>query len=86
MSKMVRSEKGKQPGPSSNPFISQNASHRFLVIHNTHVISGRIVVLADFEHLNLASVLNTSSPEYLVTIKKLVYPELMRYFYANLTF
>ena len=53
MSKRARSEKGKQPEPSSNSFVSQNASHRFLVIHNKHVISGRTIVLTDFEHLNL---------------------------------
>jgi len=44
------------------------------------------MVLADFEHLNLASILNTSSLEHLVTIKEPVYPELVHYFYSNLTF
>ena len=43
-------------------------------------------MLADFEHLNLATVLNTSSLEYLVTIKELVYPERVHYFYSNMTF
>ena len=43
-------------------------------------------MLADFEHLNLANILNTSSLEYLVTIKEPVYPELVDYFYSNLTF
>jgi len=43
-------------------------------------------MLTDFEHLNLASILNTASHEYLVTIKEPVYPELMHYFYSNLTF
>ena len=86
MSKRARSEKGKTLESSSNPFISQNALHRFSVIHNKHVISGRTVVLADFEHLNLASILNTSSLEYLITIKEPVYPELVHYFYSNLTF
>ena len=47
MSKKLRSEKGKQHKSSSNPFVSQNASHKFSVIHNKHVISGRTVVLAD---------------------------------------
>ena len=51
-----------------------------------HVISGRTVVLADFEHLNLANILNTSSLEYLVSIKESVYLELVHYFYSNLTF
>jgi len=51
-----------------------------------HVISSRTVVLANFEYLNLESILNTSSFEYLVTIKEPVYPELAHYFYSNLTF
>ena len=50
------------------------------MIHNKYVISGRTVVLADFEHLNLASILNTSSLEYLITVKEPVYPDLMHYF------
>ena len=70
MSKRLRSEKGEQPESSSNPFVSQNVSYRFSVLHNKYVISGRTVVLADFEHLNLANILNTSSLEYLVTIKE----------------
>jgi len=86
MSKRSRSEKSKTPESSSNPFISQNASHRFSVIHNKHVISGRTVVLADFEHLNLTTILSTSSLKYLVSIKEPVYPELVHYFYSNLTF
>jgi len=56
------------------------------VICNKHVISGRFVVLVDFEHLNLAPILRTSSLEYFVTIKEQVYPELVQYFYSNLTF
>ena len=56
------------------------------MIHNKHVISGRTVVLIDFKHLNLANILNTSSLEYLVTIKEHVYPELVHYFYSNMTF
>jgi len=86
MFKRPRSEKGKQPELSSNPFVSQNASHRFSVIHNKHVISGRTVVLPDFEHLNLANILNMSSLEHLVTIKEPVYSEFVHYFYSNLTF
>jgi len=86
MSKRLKSEKGKQPVSSSNPFISQNASHKFSVLHNKHVISGRTIVLADFEHLNPANILNTSSLKYLVTIKEPVYPKLVHYFYSNLTF
>ena len=50
------------------------------------MIFGRTVVLADFEHLNLANILNTSSLEYLAIIKEHVHPELVHYFYSNLTF
>jgi len=44
------------------------------------------VVLADFEHINLAAILSTSSLEHFVTIKKPVYPELVHYFYSNQSF
>ena len=43
-------------------------------------------MLADFEHLNLAAILSTSSLEHLVTIKEPVYLELVYYFYYNLSF
>ena len=86
MSKRSRSEKGKTPEFSSNPFISQSASHRFSIIHNKHVLSGRTVVLVDFEHLKQAAILSTSSLEHFVTIKELVYLELVHYFYSNLSF
>ena len=64
----------------------QRQINRFSVIHNKHVISGRTVVLSDFEHLNLAAILSTSSLEHLVKIKKPLYPELVHYFYSNLSF
>ena len=86
MSKRSKSEKGKTPKSSSNPFISQNASHRYSFIHNKPVISGRTVVFADFEHLILATILSTSSLEHFVTIKEPVYPELVHFFYSNLSF
>ena len=44
------------------------------------------MVLSDFEHLNLASILRTSSLENFVTIKEHVYLALVQYFYSNLTF
>ena len=56
------------------------------MIQNKHAISSRNIVLADFEHLDLANILNTSSLEYLVSIKEPVYPALVHYFYSNLTF
>ena len=43
-------------------------------------------MLSDFEHLNLANILSTSSLENFVTIKEPVYPELVHYFYSNLSF
>ena len=44
------------------------------------------MVLSDFDHLNLANILSTSSLENCVTIKEPVYPELVYYFYSNLSF
>ena len=44
------------------------------------------MVLADFEHLNLAVILSTSSLEHFVTIKEPVFPKLVHYFYSNLPF
>ena len=88
-SKRQRSEKSKQSESSSrhkNVFVSDNAMFKHSVICNKHVISGRFVVLVDFEHLNLAPILRTSSLEYFVTIKEQVYPELVQYFYSYLTF
>ena len=43
-------------------------------------------MLSDFEHLNLANILSTSSLEHFVTLKEPVYPELVHYFYSNLSF
>ena len=43
-------------------------------------------MLSDFEHLNLTSILASSSLEDFVTIKEPVYPTLVQYFYSNLTF
>ena len=58
----------------------------YAVIGTKNVNSGRSVVLNDFEHLNLASILKSSSLEYFFTIKEPVYPSLVQYFYSNLTF
>ena len=44
------------------------------------------MVLSDFEHLNLANILGSSSLEDFVIIKEPVYLELVRYFYSNLSF
>ena len=86
MSKRTRSEKGKTPQSSSSPFVSQNASYRHVIISTKNVNSGRTVVLSDFEHLNLASILAISSLKSFVTIKEPIYLALVQYFYSNLTF
>ena len=44
------------------------------------------MVLSDFEHLNLTNILGTSSLEHFVSVKEPVYPELVHYFYSNLSF
>jgi len=44
------------------------------------------MVLSDFEYLNLTNILGSSSLENFVTIKEPVYPELVHYFYSNLSF
>ena len=69
-----------------NVFVSQNASHKYTIIHHKHVILGRTVVLAYFDHLNWTQILRTSSLKYPVTIKEPVYLELVPYFYSNLSF
>ena len=56
------------------------------MIYNKHDISGRSVVLANFEHLNLPPILITNSLDYFVTIKEQVYSELVQNFYSNLAF
>ena len=66
MSKCPRTEKAKQPESSMNLFVSQNAQQKFSIIHHKNLISGRTIILADFEHLNLGQILSTSSLEYLL--------------------
>ena len=87
--KRQKIEKSKQIESSSrskNEFVSSNALYKHSIICNKHVISGRCVALADFDHLNLTSILKTSSLDYFVTIKEQVYPELVQYFFSNLLF
>ena len=70
-SRTEKFDKFKQPESSSRPknmFISENAMFKHSVICK-HVISGHSIVLADFEHLNLAPILGTSSLEYFITVK-----------------
>jgi len=42
--------------------------------------------LSNFDHLDLTIILKTSSLDHFVTIKEQVYPELVQYFYSNLSF
>ena len=67
-------------------FVLDNAMFKHSVICNKHVISGHSIVLAYFEHLNLALILRISSLDYFVTVKEQVYPEIVQYFYSSLAF
>ena len=88
-SKRPRIEKSKQPESSSrtkNVFVSENAMYKHSIICDKHVISGRCVVLTDFDHLDLTPILKTSSLDYFMTTKEQDYPDLIQYFYSNLFF
>ena len=80
MSKRPRSEKGKNSNHLQTPLFLRMHLNRFSVIHDKHVISGRTIVLVDFEYLNLANILYASSLEHLVTMKESVYLELVHFF------
>jgi len=87
--KRPRVENSKQPKFSSrtkNAFVSENAMYKHSIICNKNIIFGRCVVLADFDHLDLTPILKTSSLDHFVTTKKQVYPDLVQYFYSNLSF
>jgi len=88
-SKRSRVEKSKQSESSSrtkNIFVSENAMYKHSIIYNKIVISGRCVVLADFDHLDLTPFLKTNSLDHFLTIKEQVYPDLVQYFYCKLSF
>ena len=87
-SRTEKSDKLKQPESFryNSLFVSKNAKFKHSVICKKNVISGRSVVLADFEHLNLANILRSNSLEYFVTIREQVYPVLVQVFYSNLAF
>ena len=88
-SKRPRIENFRQPESSSrtkSAFVSENAMYKHFIICNKNVISDRCVVLADFDHLDLTPILKTSSLNHFVTIKVQVYPDLVQYFYSNLSF
>ena len=78
--KCQKIDKSKHLESSSRPknvFVLENALYKHSVIYNKHVISGRYVVLTDFEHLNLGPILRTSSLKYFITIKEQVHPKLV---------
>ena len=57
--------------------VSENAMYKHYIICNKNIISGRCVVLADFDQLDLTPILKTNSLDHFVTIKEQVYPNLV---------
>jgi len=94
MSKRSRTEKGKSTQPkalthSTQPkplFVSPQAENRYILLSEKTIISGRCVIINDFEHLNLAHILRNNSLENFLTVREPVYTSLIPYFYTNLTF
>ena len=93
MSKRSRSEKGKSIVPSSSttptpkrPFVNDLAENRFIQLSKKSVISGRCVILKDFEHLGIPRILKRNSLHHFMTIREPVYTSLVHYFYANYAF
>ena len=76
----------KPKSSSHGPFVSENAKFKHSILCKKQIISGRSVLLADFEHLNLAQIFRANSLEHLVTIKEQVFLELAYMFYSNLSF
>ena len=50
------------------------------------VISGRCVILKDFEHLQIPQILRRNSLDQFMAIREQVYPSLVHFFYANIIF
>ena len=91
MPKRSKSEKGKFIAPSSSskskpPFVSSQAEHRYILLSEKTIISGRCVVLQDFEHLNIPHILRNNSLDQFMSIKEPVYTSLIPYFYTNLSY
>ena len=93
MSKRSRSEKGKTIVPSSSftprpkrPFVNDLAENRFIILSKKAIISGRCVILKDFEHLQIPHILRRNSLDKFMAIREPVYPSLVHYFYANFAF
>jgi len=92
MPKRSRAEKGKSVVPSSSstrtkpPFVSELAENRFILLSRRTIISGRSVVLSDFEHLNIPQILRNNSLDQFMAIREPVYTSLILYFYTNLAY
>ena len=93
MSKRTRTEKGKSVAHTSSytpkpkrPFINELAENRYIQLAKRSIISGRCVILPDFEHLNIPHILRNNSLEEFLTIREPIYTSLIPYFYANYSF
>jgi len=91
MPKRSRSKKGKSIAPSSStknkpPFVSSQAEHRYLLLSERTINSGRCVVLRNFEHLNIPQILRNNSLDQFMSIREPVYTSLVPYFYTNLSY
>jgi len=91
MPKRSRSEKGKAIAPSSSSktkplFVSPQTEHRYILLSEKTIISGRCVVLQDFEHLNIPHILRNNSLDQFMSIREPVYTSLIPYFYTNLSY
>jgi len=92
MSKRSRTDKGKSVVPTSStprtkpPFVNSLAENRFILLSGRSIISGRCVVLQDFEHLNIPQILRNNSLDQFMAIREPVYTSLIPYFYTNLAF
>jgi len=68
------------------PFINDLAENRFILLSKKSVISGRCVILKDFEHLQIPQILRRNSLDQFMAIREQVYPSLVHFFYANIIF
>jgi len=66
-----------KPRSSNNQFVSSHAQFKYTMLCKKQVIFGRSVVISDFRHLNLASILENNSLQYFILIKEKVYPNVV---------
>jgi len=92
-SKRSKTDKGKSVAHTSSytpkpkrPFFDNLAENRFITLSKRSIISGRFVVLQDFEHLGIPHIVQNNSLSEFLTIREPVYTSLMPYFYANISF